>query len=263
MLKNLIFGSFNVKIMIKTDKNNFKNVYIVICCFIFVMIYTGSNNLLLLKIASNQSIEYQIHNLFQSYPLELKNNKNFLKHNKDLLVTMFTTFSEGTKKMSIFQNTMRIWALLKPLVQPVLYCHSNSCLDKWRELAEIYGWHSYKAPASNKDRIPFLKHMYLHALRMYNSSFYGYCNGDILFDETFLKNFYDLEIYAKENENILVIGQRSNYHMKNNKTFSTFNEVREAYKNATLFTPWAIDYFIYTKNSIDWETIPNFVVGKW
>ena len=209
------------------------------------------------KIAANQSNENQMHTTIHSdlFPIQ-----NFT--NKDLLVIIFTTLSESMKKNIFFENTIRIWALMKPLVQPVLYCHDKNCLKKWTRIAESYGWHIYKSPVSNEDKIPLLKHMYLHAIKNYNSSFYGYCNGDILFDESFLQNFHDLQTYAKEGEYILVIGQRSNYPMEDKKNISTFHKFRKAYRKSKLFTPWGIDYFMYTKNSINWENIPNFVVGR-
>ena len=246
----------------KAGKNMFLAGYILICLFLFVIMYIGSYNLLPISIVANQMVDQKMKNKFHPHSFEVKYSKHVMKYNKELLMTIFTTFSESTKKMNIFENTIKIWALLKPLVQPVLYCYNNICLEKWRRLATTHGWHIYKAPFSNEDRIPILKYMYLHAIRNYNSSFYGYCNGDILFDESFLKNFHDLEVYAKEKEKVLVIGQRSNYHVNKEKNISTFLKVNELYKKAKLFTPWGIDYFMYTNNCIDWEKIPNFVVGK-
>ena len=246
----------------RTDKNMLIAGYIFVCLFLFIMMYIGSYNLLPLTIVENQTVDHKMNNAFNSHYFEVKYDRHVIKYNKKLLMTIFTTFSESTKKMSIFANTMKIWALLKPFVQPVLYCYNSSCLEKWSRQASTNGWHIYRAPVSNEDRIPLLKYMYLHAIKNYNSSFYGYCNGDILFDESFLKNFRDLEIYARAKEKILVIGQRSNYHTNKEKNISTLLEVSELYTKAKLFTPWAIDYFMYTKNCIDWEKIPNFVVGK-
>ena len=240
----------------------FKFGYILMFIFLLSMMCIVNYNLLPLTFVAKQIIEHEMNGTFNYHSVELKNNTHSSKYNKELLVILFTTFSDNKQKISIFENTIKIWSLLKPFVQPILYCYNYSCLEKWRGQAKTYGWHIYKAPVSNEEKLPLLKYMYLHAIKLYKSNFYGYCNGDILFDKSFLKNFHDLKIYAKEKEKILVIGQRSNYHLNKEDNISTFREVSEIYQKAKLFTPWAIDYFIYTKNCINWEKIPNLVVGK-
>ncbi len=103
--------------------------------------------------------------------------------------------------------------------------------------------------------------MYLDAIANYNSTFYAYANGDILFDESLVKTLTLLSKPAKQDPKMLVVGRRSNYKVDTGRVFQSTDEIRSAMKSAELFTVWAEDYFIYPKLAVDWNHIPDVVVG--
>ena len=202
-------------------------------------------------------------------PTETSNRKLDMKmdHFKDntatkKILTIFTTFSLNLKKKYIFENTVKIWHLFKKFAFLSLYCDNLACIKTWANLTEKYGWDIHSIPKSNNLGIPLLNYMYLDAASKYNSTFYAYCNGDIIFDDSLFKSLQSLEMFAKTKEPLLIIGQRSNFHVHGKSTFNNINEVTMAYKKSVLFTPWGEDYFIYTKNAVNWTNIPDVIVGK-
>ena len=64
---------------------------------------------------SNNSNEFNI------YDSDKNNGSN-------TLLTLFTTFSNSVDLTGVYENTLRIWGLLKPEVYPVLYCTTYSKL---------------------------------------------------------------------------------------------------------------------------------------
>ena len=73
------------------------------------------------------------------------------------LVVVFTTFKETSDRVFFQSNTVRNWAVLRPLLQPVLFTmDERSYLTR---LAGNKGWHVYPVPRANTDKTPFLKDM--------------------------------------------------------------------------------------------------------
>ena len=56
--------------------------------------------------------------------------------------------------------------------------------------------------------------MFLDAMARYDAAYYGFCNGDILFDSGLVNTLQGLESYKHVLKNIMVIGKRKNYYMK-------------------------------------------------
>ena len=189
-----------------------------------------------------------------------------VKNNKDCTtkksITIFTTFSPNSKKKNVFQNTVKIWHFLKHYAFLSLYCNTLACIRTWANFTKKFGWDIHNIPQNNHINIPQLKYMYMDAISRYNSTFYAYCNGDIIFDYSLYNSLQSVETFAKKGEKLLIIGRRSNFPVAENITFNNLNMVTMAYKKSTLFTPYGEDYFIYTKNAINWTNIPDIVVGK-
>ena len=56
--------------------------------------------------------------------------------------------------------------------------------------------------------------MFMDVISRYNSSFYGYANGDILFDNSLTKSLKYLQKYVNSDERMLIVGMRSNYKLQ-------------------------------------------------
>jgi len=92
--------------------------------------------------------------------------------------------------------------------------------------------------------------------------FVGYANADILFDSSLIKTLEKIKsllvnVNASLNE-ILIVGRRSNHELFNNRLKSS--EIKNVPSN--LFQDDAQDYFITTRNFFDWNSIPDYVIGR-
>ena len=56
--------------------------------------------------------------------------------------------------------------------------------------------------------------MFLDAMVRYDAAYYGFCNGDILFDAGLVNTLQAMDGYKHVLQNIMVIGKRKNYYMK-------------------------------------------------
>ena len=62
-------------------------------------------------------------------------------------------------------------------------------------------------------------------------------------------------------QGMLVVGQRRNYRI-GNQLMVSLQDVQSAKLKSKLFTPMAVDYFIFSKYATDWNSIPKLVIGK-
>ena len=67
-----------------------------------------------------------------------------------------------------------------------------------------------------------------------------------------------------EGEDTLIVGQRSNYKLGNhgNQTMMSLQDIQVDKETSKLFTPMAVDYFVFSRNALDWKHIPKLVIGE-
>ena len=176
------------------------------------------------------------------------------------ILTLFTTFKESHNKSYIHRNTIRNWGLLSPDVIPVLFIDPNVPSDDVH-YARQSKWHIFPVPRMSKSGIPIFRHMFLEAQRLFNTAFYAYATGDILFDRNLTDTIYELIRLQKNLTNILVVGLRRNWKIKWQQV-SKLEEIGHYAKSAKLSKPYTHDYFISTRNGYPWSTIPDFVIGR-
>ena len=214
----------------------------------------------------NETPEFQIRNgKFNETSRFMPNTRTFslqeTRMDTNTVLTLFTTFKESHSKLYIHRNTIRNWGLLSPDVIPVLFIDwniSSSVVDYARQ----WKWHIFPAPRMSNSGIPVLRHMFLEAQRLFNTTFYAYANGDILFDRNLTDTLHELKRLQKNVTNILVVGRRLNWKIQWQQNVSKLEEIGRYAKSAKLFTPYAQDYFISSRNGYPWSTIPDFVVGR-
>ena len=88
--------------------------------------------------------------------------------------------------------------------------------------------------------------------------FVAYVNADIMFDNGLVRTLENLRswVHAKK-LGIMVVGRRSNHNLQD---VLTVNEIEKV--ESELEIEVAQDYFIMTRTLIDWDKIPNFVIGR-
>ena len=184
----------------------------------------------------------------------------FAVSQKPLLV-LLTTFTRDQGKAHIQANTLRNWALLRPVVQPVLYSTYDD--GPLIEFAKKLGWHVIRARNVTNFNAPYLKAMYQHATNAYTAPFYGYCNGDILFDSGIIKTLREVETRLHALNTTMITGRRTNFNMNLTITKPMFhlNDVTNKARSGTLFRPYAEDYFFVTRE-FPWRVVPDVVIGR-
>ena len=188
-----------------------------------------------------------------------KNSMAFTMLNANAtLLTLFTTWQTSLEKTICHNNTVKNWNLLKPFVQPILFTNEN---DLSTQVAAM-GW--TVLPVSKTGRgVPVLKNMYLDTIKVFNSTFYAYANGDILFTDTLIITLLTvLTSNLNKSKPLMMVGRRTN--MDNVTAFEARDQLtitKAAEVRGTLFSPWGEDYFITMKN-YPWKDIPDVIVGR-
>ena len=134
------------------------------------------------------------------------------------LLTLFTTMYDRKDKMFIFNNTVNMWPKLEG-IKPVLFVtpmkQNSPHMIRLLVSACNQGWDVLVAPHCNNDTYPVLRSMYHIVLNNYDSMFYGYTNGDIVFDDTLPLTLshlvqQDPHIFHRKH---LICGQRHNVYV--------------------------------------------------
>ena len=94
-----------------------------------------------------------------------------------------------------------------------------------------------------------------------NSQFYGYSNGDLLFDNGLPGTLVVLDRFLPQTNRTLVIGKRTNIKLMGRVLYKP-TDVRISAKRGRLFRADAEDYFFIAHNSFPWEKVPEIVIGR-
>jgi hypothetical protein len=135
------------------------------------------------------------------------------------------------------------WAQFIPQVMPVLF-YTNGTDERLISMAKENQWKVLPPPRCNENGLPFFKDMYNFTRRIFQSTFYAYCNGDILFNKGLYETLQQLKTVQQRLGRSLIVGKRWNFELRL-RHISSFHDVDNAIRDeATLFTSMAIDYFI-------------------
>jgi hypothetical protein len=186
-------------------------------------------------------------------------NSSEVTNNKHLgnLLTWCTTFKDVDIRLRIQQNALVNWAKLIPYhMQPVLF--SSHLTPSYDRLALKTGWIVEDIPRVNSLGTPFMGDMidglFETATRDESRSvFYGFANGDILFDDSLiatLASVADKMSAMPIGAPILIVGRRTNRRMEADWTEpkTGFSHVEQLRREGRLFRVDAEDYFFFTRN---------------
>ena len=203
--------------------------------------------------------------------------KQLILHQRDALLTLFTTWTESkqenyfkpdskiknwsynNEEQLVHNLTIRNWLLFHPFVIPVLFATEAPLAEKCRR----QGWDVRPVIETAADGVPVLKNMFLDAMSNYNTMFYAYSNGDILYTNSLLETLVSgLESFITLDKPAMLVGKRTNIdHVTNTEGSSWQNIAVTAKRRGELFSARAEDYFITTP-SYPWEDIPPLVIGR-
>ena len=207
-------------------------------------------------------------NLFRlSMPSIFRIHSNSQKKGK--LLVLFTSFKNDHNKSEIHQEVVTNWLSLGNDIQPILFYNQSDPMT-WDNLALNMGWIGFPIGRTNKYGTPKLKDFYATVTKRFKSKFYGYCNGDILFDEG-MKN--TLKQMLKHNsiskKSALVIGRRTNIEYQDYRTLKdsypnhTNSLDQVANSKGSLYIEGAEDYFfVHMPHTFPWDNIKDVVIGR-
>ena len=181
------------------------------------------------------------------------------------LLTIFTTFKDTPQKKYIHRNMILNWASLMPRVQPVLFTNLSAS-NMINKLAVSRGWKLLPLQGINKHGTPFLRNMYYATSNVIKSRFYGFCNGDILFNKDLISTLEGVSDYLTVFNSTLVIGRRLNININESSgeiLFDSISVTRKAKKHGKLFLTVAEDFFFIARPELfPWHTIKDVVIGR-
>ena len=182
--------------------------------------------------------------------------------NKPFL-TLFTTFKNDAYKNQSNVNVVRNWALLLPCIQPILFTQKGLSDLNVVQLAHSLGWMTVDVKNESPSRVPVLKYLFSEAYSLVRSEFYGYSNGDILYDTSLLETLQAINRSKKTTTDYrcLVIGSRKNFAIGNLTLYKT-EDVEYQIDNLKPFQASAEDYFFISDDNFPWVKIPEVVVGR-
>ncbi|GAB1597433.1 uncharacterized protein LOC115213164 [Argonauta hians] len=183
-----------------------------------------------------------------------------------MLLILTTTWINTKEKRNIHRNTGKLWSLSPEFMQPIAYMENSEIFQteygEDMETLRNIGWLVKPIPKFSCGNVPVLKSMMLDAIKMFrNSTFYGFANSDIVFDEGLVKTLQSINKTKIRESPLLIIGQRTNVNFTDGRTINRLQNVSEIAKTGSLMEGIAIDYFI-TNNRFPWHLIPDLVIGR-
>ena len=111
-------------------------------------------------------------------------------------VILFTTIYYSESTVEYFMNQIHVTSSLVAAsngsIKAVLF-PDELISSTISEYICSLGWTVLKIPKANKYGFPVFKSMFAKVQKLWNATWYGYFNGDILFDETLLSTLKFLE----------------------------------------------------------------------
>ena len=174
------------------------------------------------------------------------------------LLTLFTSWGDSADKYLVHNLTSINWLSLRPFVVPVLFTNESSVASE----CEKQGWEVFPIRVAAAGGVPVLKFMYVDVIAAFNSTFYGYANGDILFTNQIVETLLSIAKAIDLEKATLIVGKRTNVvNVTEDEGSSWENITRISKERGQLFTGYAEDYFI-TQRNYPWKDMPEVVIGR-
>ena len=184
--------------------------------------------------------------------------ERILFNESEPLLTLFTSWNQNSEKYLVHNLTVKNWLSLHPFVIPVIFTNETEVADECRR----QGWEVFPVRVAAADGIPVLKYMYQDVMAAFNTTFYAYCNGDILFTDNLVDTLISLTKSIDIHKPSMIIGKRTNVDNVTEIEASNWGNLSAIAKSrGKLFTGYAEDYFI-TPRSYPWKDIAEVVIGR-
>ena len=185
------------------------------------------------------------------------------------ILTIITTF-EDLKNST--EDNYRIFVQHNFLIStriPVLRDNSNFVIytdsKEMRKYIEKYHPNVIlkREPKIGDFSVSMLKQLFLDTMESINTPFYMYTNGDILYNRNLIQTVQHINLLLENRlirNKLLIIGRRLNH--KITRYVQGERDIAVIAKESRIFIREAQDYFIVTRNTINWVTFPEYLVGR-
>ena len=185
------------------------------------------------------------------------------------VLTIFTTFediknsTEDEYRMFVQYNFLSLtqFQMLRENTNFVIYTNSR---DMSKYIEKYYPNVILKREPKTRDfSVSMLKHLFLDTMRNIHTPFYMYTNGDILYNRNLIQTVRQINLLVENRlirNKLLIIGRRLNH--KITRYVNREKDIESMAKLSRIFIKEAQDYFIVTRNAINWVTFPEYLVGR-
>ena len=175
------------------------------------------------------------------------------------LLILFTSWLTTKDKLSVHNNTLRLWTSWLPDILPVLFTNDTSLRNRAIDL----GWKVLPITHYSCGKVPVLKTMFLKTQKHFEGSLYGFANSDILFDNSLKENLETMLSYDTllKDRPCLITGRRLNVNFRKNLFVQSETNLSSLSNKGSLSRVWGEDYFI-TNKLFPWKTVPDMVIGR-
>ncbi|KAL3873608.1 hypothetical protein ACJMK2_036704 [Sinanodonta woodiana] len=182
--------------------------------------------------------------------------------NDQPILTLFTTWIYDEDKFFINNNTLYNWRKLSGVN---LVVFTNDAKVKY--YSKKAGWSVLPILTTVAGDAPVLKQMFHTVQQQFKTDFYGYSNGDLLFEEGLYKTLQKIACQMNETirtKPILIVGKRTNIDAEilNSGVVSSGQKMQEyAMSFGNLFHADALDFFI-TNTVFPWQDFLPLAIGR-
>lgn len=174
------------------------------------------------------------------------------------ILTLFTTWEYSPAKYFVHTNIIKNWGSFTGKIKPILFTNDS----EYDQIAKSHGWTIRPVTKFIADGIPILKDMYKEALSIYNTTYYAFSNGDILFEDGLISTLEEVGVFLNSSDPVMMVGQRTNAkYITAQEAASSATIKRTALQRGELFQTNAEDYFIVNR-AFPWDSVPGIVVGR-
>lgn len=194
------------------------------------------------------------------------------------LMTWFTTFKETTDRDVIQYSTIiNRGKFVHPnntrdSILPVLFI--TNATRNYESIARANGWHVRDVPRVNEYDTPFISDMISIIMQPpYDKSmFYGFANGDILFDDSLIVTLKSLARVINANKQrqgeghdfhtpVLIVGRRTDTRKNFAQPVTELFYVEQLRRGGVLHALSSADYFFFTAD-FDWHLFDGLVIAR-
>ncbi|KAI6659025.1 hypothetical protein LOD99_14701 [Oopsacas minuta] len=193
--------------------------------------------------------------------------------NESKLLTLSTTFIDISKKSSneeetVYRHLVQLNFLkTTEFISFIPYIHFIVFTEDptWITLiqSEYKNVKVLPLPSLTNSTPPLIRDIFLKTMESYDTPFYMFANGDNLYDLSLVQTIKGVMKVVKKGKirsKLLIVGQR--YDLSYRGTISHEYDIKQLIKYATIHPPVAKDYFIVTRDSFEWESFPDFYIGR-